>query len=53
MKKMSTHKDPKLGGHKKKRVPLGKASLTNKTQTIIPRVSQFVSQSTQTKVPTT
>ena len=48
MKKMSTHKDPKLGGHKKKRVPLGKACFTNKTLTIYntQSISNYPDQST-------
>ena len=34
MKKISTHKDPKLGGHKKKKTTLGKFDFTNSTQNI-------------------
>jgi len=34
MKKMSTHKDPKLGGHKKKKTILGKFDFTKSTKNI-------------------
>lgn len=52
MKKMSTHKDPKLGGHKKKKTTLGKFDFTNSTQNIRTKFDRSFSEPTVRAVKT-